>query len=433
MSGRPRHGEDGRYHSSSSHRPVEDHYPPFRRGSFSYSATTAEIPPFGWSRPPQARYNSYGVEEDIYHSYGPPRRRYSARAEEASDEDSFYYSPGRDSGPRYEYIRERSRTTTFYYGPRSHEYDREPHTPSRRVYDSGSREHQSKPLTSSSKPHDSQSHKKNHKSHKPSVKSRDSRSHEKHGKSRNSSENPQASSLREERKTQKPSRAYASHKVPSKSQKNREESDTSSFANFPSEMEGTILPRDYRRQDSDTDSAEGSARYRTLPSSIRRALVSGKEAIKFLRLTITIVLMYEWCYTGYEAHTIPDKQFRSTFKVIPVERDTYGQFRPIEDREGKWGIKTEYDLKYDTYLETILIRVPRELSGVTHSQLKAAYRRFAVEPRIKRLKDLYEIPFKDDPRFRKYAILFKFETGSETPRLFDDYLLEHAVIKIRHE
>ncbi|KAI0974063.1 hypothetical protein F4678DRAFT_458852 [Xylaria arbuscula] len=430
MSRRPRHEGGDRHYSSSSRPTGEDRYPSFRRGSFSYSTTPAGISPFGWPRPPPARYNSYGPEGDIYHSYEPPRRRYSDRAAESSDADSYYHSVGQGSVPRYEIFREGSGTTRCYHGPRSHEYDREPRTPSRTAYDSGSREKESKPRKSSSKSHNSHSHKKDHKP-KSSVKSKDSRSHEKHGKPHKSSGKSKASSSREERKTQKSSRAHASHKAPKQSQKNWEDSDTSSFAGLPSEMEELSLPRDYRRQDSDTDSAEGSVRYHNLPSSIRQALISGKEAIKFLRLTITVVLMFEWCYTGYEAHTVPDGQFRSTFKVIPVERDTYGQLKPIEDTEGKWGVKTEYDPKYDTYLETVLIRVPRELAAVTHSQLKSAYRRFAVEPRIDRLKDLYEIPFKDDPRFRKYAILFQFESGSEKPRLFDDYLLEDAVIKIK--
>ncbi|KAI0538189.1 hypothetical protein GGR58DRAFT_526626 [Xylaria digitata] len=166
----------------------------------------------------------------------------------------------------------------------------------------------------------------------------------------------------------------------------------------------------------------------TLP--IQQARARGKDIIKSLQFTINVVLLHEWCMNGDDFRTLP-KRFKSKFKVIPVKRDSVGKYQPIEDTKSKWGVKTKYDPKYSTYLATILIRIPPELAKLPRGQLNAAYRRFFVEPRNEKLKDLREIPFKDNPDLRKCAMLFHFKSGSDKPRLFDDYLLEDAVIKVR--
>ncbi|KAF2973422.1 hypothetical protein GQX73_g165 [Xylaria multiplex] len=162
---------------------------------------------------------------------------------------------------------------------------------------------------------------------------------------------------------------------------------------------------------------------------IQQARARGKEIIKSLQFTINVVLLYEWCMDGDDFHTLP-KRFKSKFKVIPVKRDSMGKYQPIEDTKSKWGVKTKYDPKYKTYLATILIRVPPELAKLPRGQLNAAYRRFFVEPRNERLKDLHEIPFKDNPDLRKCAMLFHVKSGDHKPRIFDDYLLEDAVIRV---
>ncbi|TGJ88755.1 hypothetical protein E0Z10_g69 [Xylaria hypoxylon] len=176
------------------------------------------------------------------------------------------------------------------------------------------------------------------------------------------------------------------------------------------------------------DAANRAAQNITLP--IRQALAIGKNAMQVLQLMIHVVLLHEWCMHEEKFHTLP-KAFKSRFKVIPVKRDSVGKYQPIEDSKSKWGVKTKYDPKYNTYLASILIRIPPELNKLSKGQLKAAYRRFFVDPPTGRLKDLSELPLKDHPDYRKYAMLFHFKSGSERPRLFDDYLLEDAVIQIQ--
>lgn len=155
----------------------------------------------------------------------------------------------------------------------------------------------------------------------------------------------------------------------------------------------------------------------------------GKADIEALRTTITIVLLHEWCMADGEVYTHPDS-FKMAFKLLPVVRDRHGVLEPIADPTGKWGVKTHYDPQYGSYLPTILITVPRMLSHVSPKMVKAAYQRLAAGPRTERLVDLYDIPFKDHTDYRNYAMLFKFESGRELPLLFDDYLLEDAVVRI---
>ncbi|KAI0414069.1 hypothetical protein F5X98DRAFT_378091 [Xylaria grammica] len=168
---------------------------------------------------------------------------------------------------------------------------------------------------------------------------------------------------------------------------------------------------------------------RNTPLPIQQALAKGEKVVHSLGVTIDVVLLYEWCMDGDNFHTLPG-DFKSRCKVIPVERDRVGKYQPIEDLESEWGVKTEYDPNYSTYIASILIRIPPELSGLSKAQLNAAYNRFFVGPRSERLAGVLAIPFKDHPECRKYAMLFHFESGSKKPRLFDDYILEDAVIEL---
>ncbi|KAI1108232.1 hypothetical protein F5Y14DRAFT_459928 [Nemania sp. NC0429] len=155
----------------------------------------------------------------------------------------------------------------------------------------------------------------------------------------------------------------------------------------------------------------------------------GKADLEALGTTINIILLHEWCMADGQVSTHPDS-FTTGFKLLPVKRDRHGALQAIPDRSSKWGVKTGYYPRYDSYVATFLIAVPRMLSHVTPKMVKAAYRRFAAGPRSGMLADLEDIPFKDHPDYRKYAMLFKFESGREPPRLFDDYLLEDAVIRV---
>ncbi len=358
------------------------------------------------SRPTPAHHHPsdpYGIEEDRntrYHeSPHPPgtqRRHHTDRPIEGSDDRRRRHHTsdrGRDS--RHEHSREEFRTTRVYYVPPPHE-GQAPCTSSSRAHVSHPHEDEREPRTSSSRTHDSRSHEKERKPHKSSSRAHASNSHE------------------DERKRQKSSgRTHSPSETPGPSQKTRRgNSKASSSADSQS-----------KTKDVPNSSADN------IPLPIQQALAKGRDAMAFLKYTIDVVLLYEWCFAGHKLHTNPGA-FKSSFKVIPVERDNFGQFQPIEDTRSKWGVKTEYDPQYNTYLATILIRVPSVLAKVTHAQLKSAYRRFAVEPRVDRLDEIHEIPFKDHPEYRKYAILFRFKSGSEKPRLFDDYLLEDAVIKI---
>ncbi|KAI1751693.1 hypothetical protein F4782DRAFT_531208 [Xylaria castorea] len=171
-----------------------------------------------------------------------------------------------------------------------------------------------------------------------------------------------------------------------------------------------------------------------VPFPIQEAIAKGEEAMPTLKETIRVVLLYEWCMEGNEVYP-PSKDFKIAIKVIPVRRDKYGAYQPIESKgEGQWGVKTGYYPEYDTYLSTILIRVPSELYDVNEAKVKAAYKRFFAEARIDLLEDVLELPFKNDKDCRKYGMLFTFgkgsKRGSKPPRLFDDYLCEDAMIRL---
>lgn len=159
------------------------------------------------------------------------------------------------------------------------------------------------------------------------------------------------------------------------------------------------------------------------------ARMKGKADIKTLGTTINIVLLHEWCMADGQVSTHPDS-FTKAFKLLPVTRHRHGALRPIADPTNKWGVKTDYDPQYGSYVATILIVVPRLLYHVSPKMVKATYKRFVAGPRTEKIEDLYDIPFKDHPDYRKYAMLFKFESEREPPRLFDDYLPEDAVIRI---
>ncbi|KAI1738914.1 hypothetical protein F4680DRAFT_449376 [Xylaria scruposa] len=169
----------------------------------------------------------------------------------------------------------------------------------------------------------------------------------------------------------------------------------------------------------------------SVPHPIQQAIAKGREAMSDLRETITIVLLHEWCMKGIQINP-PSKDFKTDITVIPVKRDKHGAFQPIEG-DGKWGVLTGYHPGYDTYLSTIIIRVPHELRDVNEAKVKATYQRFYAKARDGFLKDLPEIPFLNNQGYKNYAMLFVFgrKRGSKPPRLFDDYLCEDAVIRLQ--
>ncbi|KAH8167389.1 hypothetical protein CIB48_g849 [Xylaria polymorpha] len=165
-----------------------------------------------------------------------------------------------------------------------------------------------------------------------------------------------------------------------------------------------------------------------VPLPIQQAITRGEEAMKTLRDTIRVVLLHEWCMSNGEIYP-PDDDFKTAIKVIPVQRHKHGALQPIESTRSKWGVKTGYHPEYDIYLPTILIRVPPELR-VSEAKIKAAYKRLFAEARNELLEDVLEIPFKDNQDWRTYGMLFTFDRGRKY-RLFDDYLCEDAVIRLR--
>ncbi|KAI0861588.1 hypothetical protein F4860DRAFT_513739 [Xylaria cubensis] len=169
-----------------------------------------------------------------------------------------------------------------------------------------------------------------------------------------------------------------------------------------------------------------------VPLPIQQAIAKGKEAMAVLRETITIVLLHEWCMEGNNINP-PSKDFKADITVIPVQRDKHGAFQPIEG-EGKWGVLTGYHPGYDTYLSTIIIRVPYELRDVSEAKVKAAYRRFFAKARDGLLVGVPEIPFINNQDYKNFGMLFVFQKGKKRgsqPRLFDDYLCEDAVIRLQ--
>ncbi|KAI0440237.1 hypothetical protein F4803DRAFT_528309 [Xylaria telfairii] len=170
------------------------------------------------------------------------------------------------------------------------------------------------------------------------------------------------------------------------------------------------------------------------PLPIHQAIIRGEEAMKTLRDTIRVVLLHEWCRSKKGNIYPPDEDFKTAIRVIPVRRHRHGALQPIESAGNKWGVKTGYYPEHDLYLPTIMIRVPPELH-VSEAKLKAAYKRFFVDARNELLEDVLEIPFKDNQEWRNYGMLFTFNQGSKhgskSPRLFDDYLGEDAVIRAR--
>ncbi|KAI0434287.1 hypothetical protein F5Y09DRAFT_337756 [Xylaria sp. FL1042] len=404
------------------------YYTPLYEEIFTYATDYSPEPLPGWSQPSSTYNSSYGMEEERNAGYYEPeylhqtrRPRYSDRL--SGEQHPFYFAPDRSLDRHYQYPREELYTKTSNYSPRSYADYQESYISYSTTHKSRSRGKKHKPHKSSSRVHDSHSHEKDRKSHK-SSKAHASRSHGAKKEQYASSSPRHVSHSGKERKTGKSSsRAHVPSNAPESPRRSKNERSSSVAGSRKAKRDGS-------RTGSLEPEDDPDAPTQNIPLSIKKALEVGKNALEFLQFTIHVVLLYEWCYKGYELHTHPG-EFRSYFKVIPVEHDAFGQFKPIEDPEGEWGVKTEYDSQYNTYLETILIRVPSVLTKVKYSQLKSAYKRFAAKPRIERLKDLYELPFKDDARFRKYAIMFQFQSGSEKPRLFDDYLQEDAVIKIR--
>ncbi|TRX95198.1 hypothetical protein FHL15_003890 [Xylaria flabelliformis] len=170
----------------------------------------------------------------------------------------------------------------------------------------------------------------------------------------------------------------------------------------------------------------------SVPRPIQQAIAKGREAMAALRETITVVLLHEWCMEGKNINP-PSKDFKADINVIPVRRDKHGAFQPIEGK-GKWGVLTGYHPGYDTYLSTIIIRVPDELRDVNEAKVKAAYQRFFAKARDGLLEGIPEIPFINNQDYKNYGMLFVFEKGRKRgskPRLFDDYLCEDAVIRLQ--
>ncbi|KAJ2981927.1 hypothetical protein NUW58_g6562 [Xylaria curta] len=168
-----------------------------------------------------------------------------------------------------------------------------------------------------------------------------------------------------------------------------------------------------------------------IPLSIQQALIKGKRDVHDLKGVFNVVLLYEWCMT--EDGKIPNapSKFDTAFKLLPVKRNNVGGYQPIESTHSSWGVKSGYYPEYDTYLATILIRVPDTLPEVSGRAMERAYARFALKPRIDKLKEILAIPFVNHPQYRNYAILFKFGSECEKYRLFDDHLREDTVIRMK--
>ncbi|KAI1424075.1 hypothetical protein F5Y12DRAFT_797423 [Xylaria sp. FL1777] len=468
----PYHFQADNYYIRANY--ISSRYPPYYPKSFLYPTTYLQEPIPGWSGPPLSNYYVYGTKECTRYyepSYSPKATRYyySGRpVEDLDQQHPSYYGLDREPDFRYDYPKEEVRETRTDYVPHRHEDDREPHRSSRKAHGSRSHEKEHKSHKSSSRAHGSHPNGKEHKHHKSSSRAQPSRSHEEKREHHISSGRAHVSRSHEkEQKHHKSSRStHVYSDAPGSSRKSKKEKSKTSSADYEPEPKSPHRSRKAKQKDYENDAAgfqpEGvdtesyfpwevcsgyedfesdssaasepeddpNSPANNIPGPVRKALKQGKDSVDFLQFTINVVLLYEWCMTGYELHTHPG-EFFTVFKVLPVERDGFGQLKPIEDAEGEWGVKTEYDPQYDTYLRTLLICVPSVLTKVTHAKLKSAYRRFTVEPRIDRMKEISVIPFKDHSHFRRYAIFFKFKSGNHKSRLFDDYLCEDAVIKIK--
>ncbi|KAI1179133.1 hypothetical protein F4777DRAFT_575165 [Nemania sp. FL0916] len=161
-----------------------------------------------------------------------------------------------------------------------------------------------------------------------------------------------------------------------------------------------------------------------------------EQAIKdheYLGVTINIVLLHEWCEMAPSVfHTIPES-FKTAMEILPVQYGKRG-YIPFDDPQNEWGIKTNYDPELSTtYIPTLLIEVPAILPEVAvnkQEKLKATYKRFVTEPRSERLEGVRAIPFRDTPRFKRYAIFFKFESGNTASLLFEKYVPEKEIIRV---
>ncbi|KAI0407664.1 hypothetical protein F4802DRAFT_595064 [Xylaria palmicola] len=164
-----------------------------------------------------------------------------------------------------------------------------------------------------------------------------------------------------------------------------------------------------------------------VPQQIQLAKIRCDRDMKDLMDPLTLLLLYEWCMT--EEGFFDPGEFIFACEAIPIKRDRHGHLRPIRVEGAEWGVKTQYDPSFDMYLPTIFIDIPSALSHVSSTGMRAAYKRMAAEPRSDNLKTAKEFPFKDHPRYRFYAVLFKHK-GEGKARLFDDYVSEDAVVRI---
>ena len=406
------HHPYGRFRRTTTRPPREEYssyssYSTEAAGSYlpNYSTASYSSPSYQYSHAyyalPRVRYYGYDETSGRFYEapYPPdaPRRHYSDRRGEPSERrhQSYYRGQGR----RYEHPEEEEAPTArSRRASHSNEKYRDHHEPSSKSHASESKKYKQKCDKPYSKKHASHSHEKD-REHRPSSKSHGSHS-------------------------QKKERMYYETPIIEEVSSEPEDSSEQPFSNRAAEREVC------RAKISNMNNSKPKyASDPNLPFRIQQALTKGKIYEKFLGGTIHVVLLYEWCFDGRKVYIYPDA-FEHGFEVIPVRRDKHGQFKPIEDQSNEWGIKTKYEPQYDIYLATILIVIPSVLTKVTRSQLKSAYRRFAIEGPVDKLKDFPEIPFKDDPVFKNYAIFFKFESGKEKPYLFDDYLLEDAVIRV---
>ncbi|KAI0100147.1 hypothetical protein GGR51DRAFT_575810 [Nemania sp. FL0031] len=163
----------------------------------------------------------------------------------------------------------------------------------------------------------------------------------------------------------------------------------------------------------------------------REAQEKGKTDEGLLKFTINVVLLHEWYMEDGVLTQHPPDHFEIAIKVIPVRYipNRNGPYRPVRNRKNEWGIVTDYTPEYNIYLAAILIRVPMTLDRITPAMIRSTYDRFAFKIRTPMLEEI-DIPFRDYPDYRKYAMVFQFEGGDAPTQLYSAYLADDAVIAI---